>query len=701
MASVLFSTIGQAVGGPLGAAVGAAVGSSVDSVLFGARRRGAAEIFVQRSAYGDVLPRLYGRTRAAGQLIWALPLAGSGGKGGGRQGTGSSFAIALSAGPILNIGRIWADGREIRNAAGEFEAPTEMRLHRGGLDQLADPLIVAAEGTDGSIAYAGLAYVVFENLDLAPFGNRIPNFSFEVHADDGTPVDWLRDQAASAGIPVGEGLGDRSATGYAALGHGLDDCGRLSRFGDYCLSFAHGRAQYTGSPRVFAIKRDEFLVAEGANAELVQDARPVAMGFTYMDPERDFQPGRQRVARSRRGLAMESEAPVAATAGAALGLASRLLRQAEGAADKLRFGLSWRWLQLCVGDVVELEELGRWRIIERNVQGLLIFLLADRAVDLDGRTAVTSDSGRSLPAPLVPSSPTDIQLFETPVPLSVGRQAAWLWMSGGPGWRGAMASLLENGDQTRIGEMRHTLSWGRLLAPVEPGPEILWDRRNHLLVEVPTGVPAFESRSQLDVLGGANLVRVGAEILQFCEAEPLGGNVVRLSGLLRGQYGTGFRMRPLETGEIVRLIPPRQLLALDLPPDPAGRSLLVLADGRGDPLGGTEATLLVEGLSGATMGPVHLSVRRNADAGLSSSWLPRSAASWGWSSAEAPYSGWRWHFQSSDGRVVSRQVDGLELELSVAEQISMLGEPFGAGVVLVEAIGDGPVDLRTSIAAAV
>ena len=38
-------------------------------------------------------------------------------------------------------------------------------------------------------AYRGLAYVVFENLELAKFGNRIPQFSFEVcrtpsHAPD-------------------------------------------------------------------------------------------------------------------------------------------------------------------------------------------------------------------------------------------------------------------------------------------------------------------------------------------------------------------------------------------------------------------------------------------------------------------------------------------------------------------------------------
>ena len=42
----------------------------------------------------------------------------------------------------------------------------------------ADPLIVAKDGNVP--AYRGVAYVVFERLPLANFGNRIPQLSFEV-----------------------------------------------------------------------------------------------------------------------------------------------------------------------------------------------------------------------------------------------------------------------------------------------------------------------------------------------------------------------------------------------------------------------------------------------------------------------------------------------------------------------------------------
>ena len=55
-----------------------------------------------------------------------------------------------------------------------------MRSYTGSESQTPDPLIVAKEGADNAPAYRGLAYVVFERLPLADFGNRIPQLSFEV-----------------------------------------------------------------------------------------------------------------------------------------------------------------------------------------------------------------------------------------------------------------------------------------------------------------------------------------------------------------------------------------------------------------------------------------------------------------------------------------------------------------------------------------
>ncbi len=114
-----------------------------------------------------------------------------GGKGGGSQGATrtttattysylSNLAIGLCEGPIAFVRRVWADGREV-----DLTGLT-MRVHTGTETQAPDPLIVAKEGD--APAYRGLAYVVFERIPLAPYGNRVPQFSFEVVR----PADGLR-----------------------------------------------------------------------------------------------------------------------------------------------------------------------------------------------------------------------------------------------------------------------------------------------------------------------------------------------------------------------------------------------------------------------------------------------------------------------------------------------------------------------------
>ncbi len=171
----------------LGKAAGAVIGSAIDQRLLGQGsapvETGRVERFrVMGSSEGAPIARAFGRNRVAGQVIWSSRFLESvnservGGKGGGasvRQYSYSvSIAIALCEGEVSRVGRIWADGQAIDQSGVTY------RLHPGTEDQLADPLIAAIE-VDAP-AYRGTAYVVFENLDLTPYGNRIPQFNFEV-----------------------------------------------------------------------------------------------------------------------------------------------------------------------------------------------------------------------------------------------------------------------------------------------------------------------------------------------------------------------------------------------------------------------------------------------------------------------------------------------------------------------------------------
>ncbi|MDX2259403.1 MAG: glycoside hydrolase/phage tail family protein [Hyphomicrobiaceae bacterium] len=188
-------------GATVGAQVGAFAGSYIDQTLFAASGETRtvegprlSSLHVTSSTEGAPIPRLYGRARLGGQVIWASPFeeeivrsreeAGdSGGKGGAPASGGgtdrvdyryyANFAVAVCEGVITGLGRVWADGNEIDLSE------VRHRLYRGGANASPDPLIVSFEGAGRAPAYRGIAYVVFERLALADYGNRLPQLSFE------------------------------------------------------------------------------------------------------------------------------------------------------------------------------------------------------------------------------------------------------------------------------------------------------------------------------------------------------------------------------------------------------------------------------------------------------------------------------------------------------------------------------------------
>ena len=200
MATVVLSAAGAALGGAVGGsvlglstaaigrAIGASIGRRIDERLLG---QGAEPVETGRidrfrlmgAQEGRSLQKVHGRMRVGGHVIWATRFReriqqSGGGKGGGPEQKHYSYsvslAIALCEGEIARVGRIWADGEELS------AKDLNMRVYPGSQTQLPDPLIEAVEGAGKVPAYRGTAYVVLEDLQLARFGNRVPQLSFEV-----------------------------------------------------------------------------------------------------------------------------------------------------------------------------------------------------------------------------------------------------------------------------------------------------------------------------------------------------------------------------------------------------------------------------------------------------------------------------------------------------------------------------------------
>lgn len=200
---------GFLIGGPAGAVIGAGLGSFAAGAFGGGQTINLPEVQgprlsdlrVQTSNYGKVVPIVYGTARLAGNVIWAQDIkevkvtttttsTQSGGKGGGgskvtttqtstRFEYFATLAIAICEGPIDEIIRVYADAKILDDnflSAGEGK----YNVYLGDETQLPDPIIESFEGAGNVPAYRGLAYVVIQDFPLVAFGNRIPNFTFEV-----------------------------------------------------------------------------------------------------------------------------------------------------------------------------------------------------------------------------------------------------------------------------------------------------------------------------------------------------------------------------------------------------------------------------------------------------------------------------------------------------------------------------------------
>ena len=219
--SVLGTTI---AGATIGSQAGALAGGFIDSALFGTSGQSRnsegprqTDLRVTTSSEGAPIPKVYGRARLGGQLIWATDFeevattesvenaVGGGGKGGGSSsGDGATqttysyygnFAVAIAEGEVTGLGRVWAAGNELDLSSLSY------RFYTGSDTQEADSLIVSRLGADDAPAYRGVAYIVFERLPLAQFGNRLPQLSFEVFR----AVDDLREHVQGVVIIPGSG----------------------------------------------------------------------------------------------------------------------------------------------------------------------------------------------------------------------------------------------------------------------------------------------------------------------------------------------------------------------------------------------------------------------------------------------------------------------------------------------------------------
>lgn len=164
-----------------------------------------SELNVTGADYGTVIPKMWGTRRLECTIFFAEQLKEvkkrnktKGGKFNEYQYFGT-WAVAICDNEIQGVTKIWFDKHLIYDNTGagpEFpftfsdrlqqqkRIRNNIRIYNGDSAQLPDPRMEATVngefGADSCPAYRGLAYIMFEEIPLEKFGNRMPLVSVEV-----------------------------------------------------------------------------------------------------------------------------------------------------------------------------------------------------------------------------------------------------------------------------------------------------------------------------------------------------------------------------------------------------------------------------------------------------------------------------------------------------------------------------------------
>jgi Putative phage tail protein len=650
MATLVLTAIGSAIGGPIGGAIGAALGQRVDAAIFAPKAREGArlkELQVQTSSYGSQIPAIFGMMRVAGTVIWATDLVERRAKSSGGKGRPStvnysysvSMAVALSSRPINGIGRIWADGNLLRGSAGDLKVDTQLRIYNGHSDQPVDPLMASAEQAGQSPAHRGLAYAVFEDFQLADYGNRIPSLTFEIFESD-TPVLASSIFAYVSGGAV-SGTSNQTLLGFAVGGTtAIESVAALletlpiellSQDGRLVLSDLSANADVL-PPVVVATdeNRERYdlpLQTRGASSQY-----PYAVSLRYYDVDRDFQASVQRSERGRfSSSTMQIDLPVVLRSADAKQIVGQRHGELWAGRDRWKGNIVRGCRRIASGDYITGSDGQNWHVqqVEHRLGTMEITAVVTAHTLPFPGLAVTP--GRNIASPDLDIGETRLAIVELPATGTEdpGKPLIATCAAGtGVGWRSAALSLQQGTALLDIGTTAPPAILGISLDPLRPHNPLLIDDSAGLRVQLLNAAMDVPNRTGSPVDPDAPYFILGREIIRYGNCEDLGGGVYRLSRLLRNCYRTDAVPWHAEGATFV-LAEESSLQQINDQSFAIGQRVDVQALGLAD-AAPVEASLSVEGLATIPLPPVHGKGYVDSIGSRHFSWIRRSRVDAGW-----------------------------------------------------------------------
>lgn len=605
MATLILANAASLMGGIWGAAL-MSVASMVDQRIFGKTQHFEGQrmdsLQLQDSSYGGMIPIVLGnKVRSGGNIIFATDFVehkktekqgGKGGGGGSETTTYTysiSFAIALCRGPIKGISRVWIDGKVVN-----FNKLKNCRLYLGTETQMPDPYMEAKNGGPGTTpAYRGLAYIVFQDMYLTNYGNRIPQMQFEIiKADSQTLESSIRELAGYAKIPESNqaylGLDyDINGVMIASQGTFRATIEPLQTAYLFDVSESGDKLRFEASAeRVPTIIPEDDLGAvrygdKGIDKLSIVDEDilelPAQITLTFYDIKNDYQKGTVK---------------------------SRRLYYAETAHEQtvdLPVVLSPEAAQLIVDQVMLLLWLGRtqysgqlgnkWSVIESadvmqvTVNGITRVFQVGK-VEYDGGLVKFEAKGFKAPKvigfiPYVPPDPPviergEIKFYLLDMPLLTEVDEAGFYIAATTDKDFATvnyyrSATVDNSSFNYLDSVSYEATAGTAETVLGVGQPYFFDYQSTVEIKMIHG--ALASIPRADVLNWANTALLGDEVIQFEVAELIAEDTYRLSGLLRGRRGTEWAMASHQVGERFIMLSPDTIIPETMPIDSIGRSI--------------------------------------------------------------------------------------------------------------------------------
>jgi Putative phage tail protein len=653
MATVILGTVGRLVGGSLGGLIGTLAGQSIDAAILGGgkTREGPRlkELGIQTSSYGASIPAIYGAVRVAGTVIWATDLKESRSKTGGGKGRPKtveyaysvSMAVALSSRPLARIGRIWADGNLLRGQSGDFKSRTVFRFYDGHDDQPIDPLIASALGPNFCPAFRGLSYAVFEDLQLADFGNRIPSLSFEIfERESAVPLTDITD-SVSAGQIISES--QESLIGYALEG----EDGRaaltplLNNFPVILTTSAGKLVLYDwSSASLHTAQVKPVLAADSQTFKRPQQTRdpagklPEAIAIRYYDPARDFQMGLQRSQRVDAGrVALQIELPASLDADSARRLADLQLSKLHFTRELWSGYVALDENEILAGDyILDPNDGARWQVTDIEHSQGVSKISARRPIGQNSSQIISADPGTNLTAPDIVAGQTRMIMMDLPILNSTEVTEPIIAIAANgtaPGWRSAALSLRSGEGLSEVGLTAAPATIGSVIGQLAPHSPYVLDQNSRLEVQLLHDQMEIPSGDGNPLSANANLCWVGGEIIRAGKAQYVGASRYILSELQRGCYGTESTIYLHQQGEDFVLLEQETLRTLDNSGAAFGSTVALEALGAGDAVPAA-ALLAVDGNALRPRAPVHGNAALLTNGDIQLNWIRRVRSYHGW-----------------------------------------------------------------------